>query len=61
MRAFKEAGFAPIPGYQLRYVYFVDTSCRERLTVPEIPYARIWEMGAGMYRGEKVEQQRAGD
>jgi len=49
----------PLPGYQLRYIYFLDPSWRQRLTVPEIPYSRIWEMGAGMYRGEKV--QRAGE
>ena len=54
MRAFKNAGFAPLPGYQLRYIYFLDPSWRERLTVPELPYSRIWEVGAGMYRGEKI-------
>jgi len=59
MKAFKDAGFAPLPGFQLRYIYFLDPSWRQRLTVPEIPYSRIWEMGAGMYRGEKV--QRAGE
>ena len=46
-------------GAMLRYIGFVDLSCRARLTVPEIPYSRIWEMGAGMYKGEKVEAQRA--
>ena len=61
MQAFKDAGWAPLDGYQLRYIYFIDPSYRARLTVPEIPYSRIWEMGAGMYRGEKVEAQRAGD
>ena len=47
-------GAKPIPGFQLRYMYFIDPSCRKRLTVPEIPYTKIDEMGAGMYRGEKV-------
>lgn len=41
-------------GYQLRYVYFIDKSYRERLTVPEIPFSKIDEIGAGMYRGEKI-------
>lgn len=59
MKAFKDAGFEPLPGYQLRYIYFLDPTYRECLTVPEIPYERIWEVGAGMYRGEKVDQQRA--
>lgn len=41
-------------GYQLRYIYFIDRSYRQRLTVPEIPFSKIDEMGAGMYKGEKV-------
>ena len=40
--------------WQLRYIYFIDPSYRQRLTVPEIPFSRIDEMGAGMYKGEKV-------
>ena len=42
-----------LKGYQLRYVYFVDKSARQRLTVPEIPFAKIDEIGAGMYKGNK--------
>lgn len=45
-----------MPGYQLRYVYFIDKKCRERLTVPEIPFSKIDEVGAGMYKGEKITQ-----
>ena len=41
-------------GFQLRYIYFLDKSCRKRLTVPEIPFSKIDEIGAGMYKGEKV-------
>ena len=48
-----------LPGYQLRYIYFLDKSARQRLTVPEIPFSEIWKAGAGMYRGERYEQQRA--
>ena len=47
-------GAKPIPGYQLRYLYFIDPACRARLTVPEIPFSRIDELGAGMYKGEKI-------
>ncbi|WP_278871368.1 hypothetical protein [Leyella stercorea] len=43
-------------GYQLRYVYFIDPKYRKRLTVPEIPFSMIDEMGAGMYKGEKITQ-----
>ena len=43
-----------LPGYQLRYIYFIDQSYRDRLTVPVIPFSRIDEIGAGMYKGEKI-------
>lgn len=43
-----------LTGYQLRYVYFLDKSYRKRLTVPEIPFSKIDEIGAGMYKGEKI-------
>lgn len=41
-------------GYQLRYIKFLDKSYRQRLTVAEIPYEKIDEVGAGMYKGEKI-------
>lgn len=53
MKAYIEAGFKPLEGYQLRYIYFLDPTARKRLTVPELPYSRITELGAGMYKGEK--------
>lgn len=46
------------PGFQLRYVYFLNASARARLTVPEIPFARIGELGAAMYLGKA---RQAGD
>ena len=52
MRAFKAAGFKPIPGFQLRYVYFIDPTARERLTVPVLPFSAIDVAGARMYRGK---------
>ena len=45
-----------LKGFQLRYIYFIDKSYRKRLTVPEIPFSKIDEMGAGMYKGEKITQ-----
>lgn len=42
-----------LEGYQLRYIYFIDKKWRDRLTVPEIPFSKIEEMGAGMYKGER--------
>lgn len=55
MRPFIEAGFKPVPGFQLRYIYFLDPTYRQRLTVPEIPYSKIAEVGAAMYKGEKID------
>jgi hypothetical protein len=60
MRQFKEMGFRPIPGFQLRYIYFLHPTARERLKVPIIPFSKIDEMGAGMYLGKaRVKQAMA--
>ena len=48
------AGGVILKGYQLRYIYFIDKAYRARLTVPEIPFSKIDEVGAGMYKGEKI-------
>lgn len=42
-----------LSGYQLRYIYFLDRNCEKDLTVPTIPFSKIGEMGAGMYKGKK--------
>lgn len=54
MKQYIDAGFNPIPGFQLRYIYFLNPKARERLTVPVLPFSKIEEMGASMYRGEKI-------
>jgi len=43
MRAYKAAGFHPLDGFQLRYLYFLDADARRRLTVPVLPFDRITE------------------
>ena len=43
-----------LKGYQLRYIYFIDKKYREKLNVPIIPFSKIDEIGAGMYKGEKI-------
>lgn len=53
MEAFKAAGWRPKVGYQLRYLYFLDPTARERLTVPILPFTEIERRGASMYRGKK--------
>lgn len=52
MKSYIEAGFTPLTGFQLRYIYFIDPTYRERLTVPELPYSEIERRGAGMYKGQ---------
>ena len=44
-------------GFMLRYIYFIDPSYRNRLTVPVIPFGDIDKYGAGMYKGERVERE----
>ena len=43
-------------GFQLRYIYFIDKSCKDSLTVPILPFSKIDELGAGMYKGENITQ-----
>lgn len=52
MRQFQEAGWEPLKGFQLRYIYFIDPEARKRLTVPNLPFSEIKKRGAGMYRGK---------
>ena len=59
MKIYKEAGFEPIPGFQLRYLYFINPKARERLTVPILPFSKIDEMGAGMYKGKARPKDQA--
>jgi hypothetical protein len=48
------SGGTLLPGYQLRYIYFIDKSRQADLTVPIIPFSKIDEIGAGMYRGAHI-------
>lgn len=41
-------------GYQLKYIYFIDKTYRDKLTVPILPFSEIDKRGAGMYKGERV-------
>ena len=50
-------GATKLDGYQMRYIYFIDPTARERLTVPILPFSKIEEMGAGMYRGKSRPKQ----
>lgn len=52
----KKKEYKPKKGFQLRYIYFVDKACRDKLTVPILPFEKIDEIGAGMYKGETISQ-----
>jgi len=41
-----------LDGFQLRYIYLIDKSCK--ITVPILPFSKIDELGAGMYKGKKI-------
>jgi hypothetical protein len=62
MREYISAGFKPIPGFQLRYIYFINQKVKDRLTVPILPFSKIDEMGAGMYKGKpkRTKEQESG-
>jgi len=48
-------GSKKVEGFQLRYIFLIDKKCK--LTVPILPYSKIDEMGAGMYKGKKITLQ----
>ena len=49
MKQYQVAGWKPLKGFQLRYIYFLNPAARERLTVPILPFTEIQRRGAGMY------------
>ena len=53
-RYLKHIGAYPIEGFQIKYIYFLDKESIKNLTVPILPFSKIDEMGAGMYKGEKI-------
>ena len=42
-------------GKQLKYIYLIDKN--SKITVPILPFSKIDEMGAGMYKGQRVSLQ----
>ena len=56
----KKMGAKPLSGFQLRYIYLLDKTCK--INVPIIPFSKIDELGAGMHKGKKItiaERKRA--
>lgn len=56
-KVLKMANARILPGFQMRYVRFLDPSWVDRLAVPSIPFEKIREIGAAMYRGERVRSE----
>lgn len=52
----KKFGGEILDGYMLRYIYFIDKTCKDKLTVPILPFSKIDEYNAGMYKGKKITQ-----
>ncbi len=48
----KDNGGVKLEGFQIRYIYLIDKT--SKITVPILPFKKIDEMGAGMYKGEKI-------
>jgi len=48
----KSGKWRKIPGFMLRYIYFLNPAARSRLTVPVLPFSEIQRRGAGMYLGK---------
>lgn len=45
-------GSSVLKGFQNRYIYLIDKTCK--ITVPILPFSKIDEVGAGMYKGKKI-------
>lgn len=49
-----EVGAEVLEGYQLRYIKFLKPELEKNLTMDPIPYEEIKNIGARMYKGEKL-------
>lgn len=57
----KNGKWEKISGNMLRYVYFLNPAARDRLAVSILPFSKIEEMGAAMYRGERITRGKEQD
>lgn len=51
----RASGGEVIPGFQLRYIYFLKPEVATRLNVPVLPFSAIDDAGARMYLGSRPE------
>jgi hypothetical protein len=56
IKMFLENGCRNVIGYQLRYIYLIDKTAK--LNVDTVPFNKIDELGAGMYKGKKITMQQ---
>lgn len=52
----KDDNWERLPGNMFTYIYFIDKGKEKDLAVPIIPFSKIDELNAGMYKGEKITQ-----
>ena len=55
IKLFLENGCKNIEGFQNRYIYLIDKSCKINSEI--LPFSEIDKKGAGMYKGEKITLQ----
>ena len=51
----EKLGTKVVEGFQLRYIYIIDPNFH--LAMPEIPFTKIDELGAGMYKGNRITRE----
>jgi len=51
---FLKTGARKLPGFQLRYIRLLDSSCK--LTCPILPFSEIQAQGATMYKGKSARE-----
>lgn len=56
-RAGLPGGARMLPGFQMRYLFFLDKSVEPNLAVQRIPFHQIAMVGASMYKGKRVEHE----
>jgi len=51
----RSVGAECLPGFQIKYIYFLNAAAKERLTVPILAFSELAKQKAQMYRGQRLE------
>jgi len=51
----RKMGYEPLLGFQLKYIYCIDKKLWNNYSY--IPFSKIKEIGAGMYKGKRQEHE----